>query len=127
MIFSHRTSLVLASIPATALLGACGGGGGGGGATVSNSSGGTSGWVQGQFSPRSVLIRAALEAELRRERINVLEARHVIGYARQPTVPANSTHGSTNESGVFDEARRRTSARRGIDKHRWYRTHQILI
>jgi C-terminal processing protease CtpA/Prc len=51
MIFSHRTSLVLALIPATALLGACGGGGGG--AAVTSSSGGTSGWVQGQFSPHS--------------------------------------------------------------------------
>jgi metal-responsive CopG/Arc/MetJ family transcriptional regulator len=36
---------------------------------------------------RSALIRAALEAELRRERVNDLEARHVDGYARQPAAP----------------------------------------
>jgi metal-responsive CopG/Arc/MetJ family transcriptional regulator len=36
---------------------------------------------------RSALIRAALEAELRRERINALETRHSDGYARQPAVP----------------------------------------
>jgi len=33
---------------------------------------------------RSALIRAALESELRRERINEMEARHVAGYASQP-------------------------------------------
>jgi carboxyl-terminal processing protease len=52
MIFSHRTSLVLALIPATALIDACGGGGG------ASASGGTmastpAAWVQGQFSPAS--------------------------------------------------------------------------
>jgi metal-responsive CopG/Arc/MetJ family transcriptional regulator len=36
---------------------------------------------------RSALIRVALEAELRRERINEMEARHVEGYARQPAAP----------------------------------------
>jgi carboxyl-terminal processing protease len=50
MIFSHRTSLVLALIPATALLGACGGGGGGGSPPVSGNSSGAAGWVKGQFS-----------------------------------------------------------------------------
>ncbi len=35
---------------------------------------------------RSALIRAALEAELRRERIHEKEARHVAGYATQPAV-----------------------------------------
>jgi hypothetical protein len=33
------------------------------------------------------LIRTALEAELRRERINDLEARHSDGYARLPAAP----------------------------------------
>jgi metal-responsive CopG/Arc/MetJ family transcriptional regulator len=33
---------------------------------------------------RSALIRSALEAELRRERVNELEARHAAGYAGQP-------------------------------------------
>ena len=33
---------------------------------------------------RSALIRAALEAELRRERIDEKEASHVAGYAKQP-------------------------------------------
>ena len=33
---------------------------------------------------RSAFIRTALEAELRRERINELEERHASGYARQP-------------------------------------------
>jgi metal-responsive CopG/Arc/MetJ family transcriptional regulator len=33
---------------------------------------------------RSALIRAALEAELRRERVKEKEARHAAGYARQP-------------------------------------------
>jgi carboxyl-terminal processing protease len=53
MYFSHRTSLLLALIPATALLDACGGGGGGGGggAMASTNSSGSSGWVKGQFSP----------------------------------------------------------------------------
>ena len=41
---------------------------------------------------RSALIRGALEAELRRERINELEARHAAGYAAHP--PA---------SGEFDD------------------------
>jgi metal-responsive CopG/Arc/MetJ family transcriptional regulator len=36
---------------------------------------------------RSALIRTALEAELRRERINDLEARHASGYAKQPVAP----------------------------------------
>jgi metal-responsive CopG/Arc/MetJ family transcriptional regulator len=36
---------------------------------------------------RSALIRTVLEAELRRERVNDLEARHVGGYARQPAAP----------------------------------------
>jgi metal-responsive CopG/Arc/MetJ family transcriptional regulator len=36
---------------------------------------------------RSALIRAALEAELRRERVKDLEERHAGGYARQPTAP----------------------------------------
>jgi metal-responsive CopG/Arc/MetJ family transcriptional regulator len=36
---------------------------------------------------RSALIRTALEAELRRERVNDMEARHASGYARQPTAP----------------------------------------
>jgi metal-responsive CopG/Arc/MetJ family transcriptional regulator len=36
---------------------------------------------------RSALIRSALEAELRRERINALETRHAAGYARQPDAP----------------------------------------
>jgi metal-responsive CopG/Arc/MetJ family transcriptional regulator len=36
---------------------------------------------------RSALIRAALEAELRRERVNDLEAHHARGYARQPVAP----------------------------------------
>ena len=51
MISFPRTSLMLALIPATVLLHACGGGGGGGGGggTVAGSSGGA--WVQGQFSP----------------------------------------------------------------------------
>src|SRR5258708_24296657 len=50
MIFSHRTSLVLALIPAAALLDACGGGGGGGTMASTKS---TAAWVQGQFSPAS--------------------------------------------------------------------------
>jgi metal-responsive CopG/Arc/MetJ family transcriptional regulator len=33
---------------------------------------------------RSALIRAALESELRRERVHEMEARHIAGYARQP-------------------------------------------
>ena len=36
---------------------------------------------------RSALIRTALEAELRRERIRQLEAEHVAGYVRQPVAP----------------------------------------
>jgi predicted transcriptional regulator len=36
---------------------------------------------------RPALIRTALEAELRRERVNDLEARHTSGYARQPAAP----------------------------------------
>ena len=36
---------------------------------------------------RSALIRSALEAELRRERINDLEARHADGYVREPAAP----------------------------------------
>jgi hypothetical protein len=52
MISFHRTLLVLALIPATALLDACGGGGGGGGAASSSPSN-ASGWVQGKFSPAS--------------------------------------------------------------------------
>jgi metal-responsive CopG/Arc/MetJ family transcriptional regulator len=35
---------------------------------------------------RSALIRAALEAELRRERINELEACHAAGYAAKPVL-----------------------------------------
>jgi len=33
---------------------------------------------------RSALIRSALEAELRRERVTELEARHAAGYAEHP-------------------------------------------
>ena len=33
---------------------------------------------------RSALIRTALEAELRRERVSELEARHAAGYAAHP-------------------------------------------
>ena len=36
---------------------------------------------------RSALIRTALEAELRRERISELESRHAAGYAEFPSVP----------------------------------------
>jgi metal-responsive CopG/Arc/MetJ family transcriptional regulator len=36
---------------------------------------------------RSALIRSSLEAELRRERINELEARHVDGYLKRPPAP----------------------------------------
>jgi metal-responsive CopG/Arc/MetJ family transcriptional regulator len=36
---------------------------------------------------RSALIRAALEAELRRERVKDLEERHAGGYARLPAAP----------------------------------------
>ena len=36
---------------------------------------------------RSALIRTALEAELRRERVHDLESRHASGYARHPTAP----------------------------------------
>jgi predicted transcriptional regulator len=36
---------------------------------------------------RSALIRTALEAELRRERISEMETRHAEGYAKQPTMP----------------------------------------
>jgi metal-responsive CopG/Arc/MetJ family transcriptional regulator len=36
---------------------------------------------------RSALIRAALESELRRERVHEMEARHVAGYANQPAAP----------------------------------------
>jgi metal-responsive CopG/Arc/MetJ family transcriptional regulator len=36
---------------------------------------------------RSAFIRSALEAELKRERINELEARHADGYLRRPPVP----------------------------------------
>lgn len=36
---------------------------------------------------RSALIRAALEAELRRERVRELEAEHVAGYQRHPVTP----------------------------------------
>jgi metal-responsive CopG/Arc/MetJ family transcriptional regulator len=36
---------------------------------------------------RSALIRGALEAELRRERIKALESRHAAGYAEHPVVP----------------------------------------
>ena len=52
MFFPHRTSLVLALIPATALLAACGGSGGGG-APASGGVSNSSGWVQGKFSPAS--------------------------------------------------------------------------
>ena len=53
MVSIHRTGLLLALIPVTALLGSCGGGGGGGsgGATGGSSAGGTPKWIQGQFSP----------------------------------------------------------------------------
>jgi hypothetical protein len=52
MVSLHRTLLVLALIPVTMLLDSCGGGGGGGGgATAGSSAGGTSQWIQGQFSP----------------------------------------------------------------------------
>jgi metal-responsive CopG/Arc/MetJ family transcriptional regulator len=36
---------------------------------------------------RSALIRTALEAEIRRERVLKLEADHVAGYQRQPVAP----------------------------------------
>ncbi len=36
---------------------------------------------------RSALIRDALEAELRRERVSELEARHAAGYAEHPPHP----------------------------------------
>jgi metal-responsive CopG/Arc/MetJ family transcriptional regulator len=36
---------------------------------------------------RSALIRDALEAELRRERVSELEARHAAGYAEHPHLP----------------------------------------
>jgi metal-responsive CopG/Arc/MetJ family transcriptional regulator len=36
---------------------------------------------------RSALIRHAIEAELRRERVCELEARHVRGYASKPVAP----------------------------------------
>lgn len=36
---------------------------------------------------RSALIRSALEAELRRERVSQLEARHVAGYVEHPPLP----------------------------------------
>lgn len=36
---------------------------------------------------RSALIRAALEAELRREHVRELETRHADGYAKQPAMP----------------------------------------
>jgi carboxyl-terminal processing protease len=49
MFCSRRASLLLALIPAAALLDACGGGGGAG----INSPGGSAGWVKGQFSPAS--------------------------------------------------------------------------
>ncbi len=37
---------------------------------------------------RSALIRGALEAELRRERIKELESRHAAGYTEHPPRPA---------------------------------------
>jgi metal-responsive CopG/Arc/MetJ family transcriptional regulator len=36
---------------------------------------------------RSAFIRAALEAEIRRQRIHEDEARHAEGYARKPVAP----------------------------------------
>lgn len=36
---------------------------------------------------RSALMRTAFEAELRRDRISKLEARHTKGYARLPQAP----------------------------------------
>jgi metal-responsive CopG/Arc/MetJ family transcriptional regulator len=36
---------------------------------------------------RSALIRGALEAELRRERVSELEARHIGGYIKHPPLP----------------------------------------
>jgi len=36
---------------------------------------------------RSALIRMALEAELRRERVRALEAEHIAGYQRNPVAP----------------------------------------
>ena len=36
---------------------------------------------------RSALIRTALEAELRRERVHELEAAHAAGYQGQPVMP----------------------------------------
>src|SRR5579859_2393030 len=51
MFLRYKTSLVLAFIPATALLHACGGGGGGGPASGGFSN--SSDWVQGKFSPAS--------------------------------------------------------------------------
>ena len=35
---------------------------------------------------RSALIRAALEAELRRARVNELETRHIAGYTAKPVL-----------------------------------------
>ena len=52
MFFSRKASLLLALIPAAALLDACGGGSGSGRAGI-NSPGGATGWVKGQFSPAS--------------------------------------------------------------------------
>src|ERR1700722_7085636 len=49
----HGTLSVLALIPATALLGACGGGGGGSGGAAPSGGSPASGWVQGQFLPES--------------------------------------------------------------------------
>ena len=36
---------------------------------------------------RSALIRTALEAEIRRERVRKLESEHIAGYQRQPVAP----------------------------------------
>lgn len=41
---------------------------------------------------RSAFIRTAIEAELRRNRVSELEARHAAGYAEKPIVPGEFDH-----------------------------------
>jgi hypothetical protein len=48
---------------------------------------GRTGLTRARKTTRSALIREALEAELRRERVRELEAEHVAGYQRQPVAP----------------------------------------
>ena len=42
---------------------------------------------QARKTTRSGFIRAALEAEIRRQRVREVEARHAEGYARKPVAP----------------------------------------